>query len=108
MAKLTFNTECPCGAPLKSSVKKPTRFENSFQKLHCKKCGSRFLLTCVRDKEMGKRTFTAHFEDLELTKKAQDAQAARPIVKAKIIADKLGLLPIEERSAIRTDLDENG
>ncbi len=107
MAKLTFNTECPCGAELKSSVKKPTRFENSFQKLHCKKCGSRFLLTCVRDKEIGKRTFTAHFEDLVLSPMAQRIQAARLPVKAKILAAHLGVLPEEKPSAIKTDLDES-
>ncbi len=109
MAKYNkFATLCPCTAELKGFIKKPTWFIPSFTKIVCQKCGSRFLMSCTRDKDTLNRTFTTDFEILELTPKAERAMSGpKTIVKAVTtgLLEKLGLE--EKPYQIQTSMDEH-
>jgi hypothetical protein len=89
MALLEFQTKCPCGAFIKAKVKKPTPMEPSISKLRCGQCGSRFLMSLVRDMERkDERIFKTHIEEVEITDTARDVVASNLAVKAKIMAAK--------------------
>lgn len=63
-------------------------------------------MSCIRDREAkGKRIFTTHFDELEITEKALQVIRSKIPVKAKVLLDKVGLLPEEKPSQIETDLD---
>jgi hypothetical protein len=111
MARLNFNTKCPCGNNISGVILKPTWFVPSITRANCKSCSSRFLISCVRDQELGaKRTFTTHIEILELTSKAQKILEAMPSMRGKIaltkVANAIGFEPkAPNQSAIETDMD---
>lgn len=110
MAKLGFNTKCPCGETVAGQIKKPTWFENSFTKVSCK-CGTRFLMACVRDKSAprGERVFETHIELLELSDEAKQIQSSKFKFKAKTVAAKIMGKSVASRdtTVVITSLDEN-
>lgn len=106
MAKLKFTTKCPCGEEVGSDIKKPTWFENSFSKVTCDKCGSRFMLSCVRDKSRRERIFTTHFDLLFLSEMAEKIQGQRLKVKALAVQEKIFGPSADDRSVIEVDMDE--
>ena len=109
MSYLHYESTCPCGAKVKNRIKKPTYFTNSMSKVICPQCESRFLMTCIRDKERkDERIFTTHFEELELTDKALTVLKGKASIKVKSALDKVGLLPEVKPSKIESNLDEAG
>lgn len=110
MALLNCGSTCPCGSEVKGRIRKPTPFTNSFLKLVCKACGSRFLITCVRDKGEKERVFTSHVDLLFLSDRAKEIQKNRLPVKAKIaattIAGAFGVEPKPDTSVVKVDMDE--
>jgi hypothetical protein len=109
MALMDCGTKCPCGAELKGRVRKPTPFTNSFVKLTCKECGSRFMISCVRDmEEKPNRVFTTHVDLLELSPAAEKVIKSPLSFKAKALKEKVLGSAKGSASAIQTDLDSDG
>lgn len=107
MAKLSFTSKCPCGTEVKGKVKKPTWFENSFAKVNCQKCGTRFMLSCVRDKSTRDRVFTTHIDLLELSDEAHQIQSSKLSIKVKILKEKIIGPSKTDASDILHYMDEN-
>jgi hypothetical protein len=111
MALMSTWTECPCGQKLQSRMKKPTWYEHSIAKLVCKVCGSRFLLSCVREKsEDGSRVFRSHIDILELSDEAKQIVSSRASFKAKKavaqVKNAIGLDPFaNDGDIVETKLD---
>jgi hypothetical protein len=79
MAFLNAQGTCVCGSPYRTKIKKPTRFQFTTTKFSCRRCGSRFLISCLIDKSsILERKFTNHVDIMHLSKKAQ-----------KIVGDKI-------------------
>lgn len=110
MSKLEFQANCACGKTLKTKVKKPTRFENSFTKINCRACGSRYMLTCKRDLENKReRVFTTFVDLLELGDETKQKLSAEMSVKAKLgvarVKNAFGIEPEPDKSVIETEMD---
>lgn len=110
MAKLNFNTLCPCGAKVSGSVKKPNRFANAFTKVNCAKCGSRFLLTCFINKEIrGRRVFMTQIDLLEVSDETRQQLSGELGVKAQVavarVKSSLGIEPKPDKSVVETEMD---
>jgi hypothetical protein len=75
----TAESECPCGAHLIASVKKPKPFQPSITKFKCEICDSRFLLISElgRADKDGRLTFKSRFEILELSQSVAEKLSAR-------------------------------
>lgn len=61
-------TRCVCGNDLSFKIRKPTRFDPTIAKVSCK-CGSRYMFSCIIDKQSGQPNLEAHI--LELSRKAK-------------------------------------
>ena len=110
MSLMGVGTKCACGAELRAKMRKPNPFADSFAKINCSECGSRFMLTTVRDMDEKGRVFRTHVDILELSGKAEKVLAGKLPVKAKIaaakIANAIGIEPKTDNSVIETSLDE--
>lgn len=110
MAKMNFQTVCPCGAKVSGSVKKPNRFANAFTKVNCAECGSRFLLTCMIKKEVkGRRVFMTQIDLLEISDETKQKLSGELGVKAKAavarVKNSFGIEPKPDKSVIETEMD---
>jgi predicted metal-binding protein len=106
MSKINFETECACGAPLMGEVKKPTRYEHSIKKITCGDCGTRYLIKLERDKGIkDRRVFITNCYLLELSPQCRRAITKNPIMKAKVIAEKMGYETKPDNSLIETEMD---
>lgn len=81
---------------------KPTLVQHSVTKVACKSCGSRFLLSCWRDKESAERVFKTDVELLFLSDKAKTEQSKT--IKTKMLRNKV--LGEPDDFLLETHLDE--
>lgn len=110
MGRLNLNSKCPCGADIKGEIKKPTRFVDSFAKVNCDKCQSRFMFTCTIDKKEPGRVFTTHIDILWMSPRAESILSKQFPIKAKLALEKVanaaGFKQNAEHTKIQTDLDQ--
>lgn len=74
-----LSTKCVCGSDVNFKIGKPTRFDPTIAKVSCK-CGSRYMFSCIIDKQTGQPNLEAHI--LELSRKA------KAITKKSLLAQK--------------------
>lgn len=81
----TAKTQCPCGRELVAQIKKPAWFTPTRQMVPCE-CGSRFLMTCQKDKKKRGANFTCEFEIIRLSPEASK-RSSNPIrqIGSKIV-----------------------
>lgn len=107
MAKIGYETVCPCGERLAGHMKKPTLIERSVAPIKCRVCGSRFLMVSQRIRGEAGRLINTEIEIIELTtvaKKAIESKLPGPIRAAAI---KIGLIRVPDTSTaiVETEMD---
>ncbi len=61
MAKLEYKAECLCGGELRALFRKPTRFQSSIVRTHCRGCASEYQFTCdIEYNDKGRVYDTSH------------------------------------------------
>jgi DNA-directed RNA polymerase subunit RPC12/RpoP len=111
MARINFETRCPCGWRILGSMKKPTLLERSVAPIKCASCGSRFLMVSKRISGEKGRLLHTEIEIIELSKRAKEAIESKlpgPIaITAKKVAKFLGVDPNPDTSAsiVETEMD---
>lgn len=110
MALLNVSSVCPCGEKVEGKARKPTYFTNSVAKLKCESCSSRFMITCVRDREIkGRRSFTSFVDILFLSDEAKQVQSSKIQTKAKTLGAKalnaVGIKPKPDTSVVEVEMD---
>lgn len=71
--KIRFRTKCCCGASVRGEAQWPKLFQNTYGKMTCQVCDSRYLLTFIKEK--GQVRNEVHI--LNLTSFAKDIQRVK-------------------------------
>lgn len=111
MAKIDFQTTCPCGWQIRGQMKKPTLLERSVAPIKCAGCGSKFLMISERIRGERGRLLHTDIEIVNLSQKAKDVINSKlpgPVaITAAKVAKFLGaeLNPDTSASIIETEMD---
>lgn len=114
MAKINFETKCPCGLILRGQMKKPTLVERSVAPIKCGHCRSRFLMISERISGQQGRLIHTDIEIIELSdlaKKAIQKKLPKPVaITAAKVAKFLGVdkNPDTSKAIVETEMDTPG